>query len=72
VKRLAANAKSGLPDLFSIVFDPAILGIDLREFALGAGSRRPVPIEQDGASAAGPLVDGENIGWCRHLGIRSG
>ena len=49
------------PDLLGIVLDPAGLGKDLAELALGRRHRPAFAVEQDGARAGGPLIEGEHV-----------
>ena len=48
------------PDGLRVLFDPAVLGVDLGEFALGGGEDDTVMVDDDGAGAARALIEGED------------
>ena len=50
-----------LPDLFGVVLDPAVLGIELAVLGLRGFERRSLGVEQDGAAGGRSLVDGEDF-----------
>ena len=58
-KAFAAHSKRGLPDLFGIVFHPAISWINLRELLLGCNAVVTQVVKNDCAGTGGSLVDGE-------------
>jgi hypothetical protein len=49
------------PNVHGIVFDPARLWIYLLDFLTGSRTWVPLTIEQNGAGARRPLVEGKNI-----------
>jgi hypothetical protein len=55
-----------LPDLLGVVFDPAVLGIELAVFGLRGFERRALGVEQDGAAGGRSLIDGEDFAL-RHV-----
>ena len=58
-KAFAAHSKRGLPDLFGVVFHPAISWINLRELLLGCNAVVTQAVKNDCAGTGGSLVDGE-------------
>ena len=66
-KHGAADMKHGPPDLLGIVLDLTRRRIDLRERHLRRGAGLALAVEQDGAGARRPLIDGQDEGLCAHL-----
>ena len=60
-KAFAAHSKRGLPDLFGVVFHPAISWINLRELFLGCNAVVTQVVKNDCAGTGGPLVDREYV-----------
>jgi hypothetical protein len=55
--RFGDDAVDIVPNLESVVLDPAGMGKDLRVLAVGGGDHAPGKIEQEAARSGGPLVD---------------
>ena len=63
-----ADLEHGPPDFLRVVLDLPRRGIDLGQGHLRRGASASVAVEQDGARAGRPLIDGEHEGLAAHLG----
>ena len=60
LERRAPRCEHRLPDLLRVVLDLARSGIDLGERDLRGGARPSLVVEDNGAGARRPLIDGEH------------
>jgi hypothetical protein len=63
-QRRSATSQSSVPDLFGIVFDPAVVWEVLGKFLLSNAQLIAGGVKNQGAAAGGALVDCENV--CAH------
>ena len=68
VEGAADDFQRRLPDFFGVVFDPAVLRIELLVFGLRGFQRRAVGIEENGSARRRSLIDRKNFAaLCGHV-----
>jgi len=67
-QHFAADVKHGPPDLLGVVLHLPRRGIDLRERHLRRGAGTALTVEQNGAGARRPLIDGQDESLFAHRG----